>query len=330
MSTTMFFLVPIGMLAVVWSLCFVGACFQTSGLPGPAYSDDILANAVQTGLIAYWPLNDLIGPQLSEQLNMAGPTAFQAQDLSGSGHTGTYVIPFAYPPPTAMQPSAQITNPSVQRGASIVPGDAGSAKNPLAASADFGGGYVSIPWSTQSSPQLPEFTFEAWIKPTWTVSGLDWAVFSAFINNTGFRIIINGQNQLEFVIGTGPGNMTNSVQPMVQVDVGSITYVAVTCAKNGIMQLWINPTQADTPNPPPAAAVWTSPKSTGYFAADPSQLTAIFIGAGDNEDAQTLRTQDGGGGAPLYPFQGQIQSVALYGSVLGPDTIQEHFNNGSG
>ena len=26
MSTTLFFLVPIGMLAVVWSLCFVGGC----------------------------------------------------------------------------------------------------------------------------------------------------------------------------------------------------------------------------------------------------------------------------------------------------------------
>jgi hypothetical protein len=30
MSTTLFFLVPIGMLAVVWSVCFVGCVFQTS------------------------------------------------------------------------------------------------------------------------------------------------------------------------------------------------------------------------------------------------------------------------------------------------------------
>ena len=34
MSTTLFFLVPIGMLAVVWSVCFVGCVLQTSGLAG--------------------------------------------------------------------------------------------------------------------------------------------------------------------------------------------------------------------------------------------------------------------------------------------------------
>ena len=55
MSTTLFFLVPIGMLAVVWSLCFVGACFPTSGLPGPPYSNTILS---EPSLIAYWPLSD--------------------------------------------------------------------------------------------------------------------------------------------------------------------------------------------------------------------------------------------------------------------------------
>ena len=55
MSTMLFFLVPIGMLAVVWSLCFVGACFPTSGIPGPPYSNTILAEA---SLVAYWPLSD--------------------------------------------------------------------------------------------------------------------------------------------------------------------------------------------------------------------------------------------------------------------------------
>ena len=52
MSTVLFFLVPIGMLAVVWSLCFVGACFPTGGLPGPPYSNIILA---EPSLVAYWP-----------------------------------------------------------------------------------------------------------------------------------------------------------------------------------------------------------------------------------------------------------------------------------
>ena len=44
MSTTLFFLLPIGMLAVVWSVCFVGCVFQTGGLEQP-YSNNILAEA---------------------------------------------------------------------------------------------------------------------------------------------------------------------------------------------------------------------------------------------------------------------------------------------
>jgi hypothetical protein len=54
MSTTLFFLVPIGMLAVVWSLCFVGCFLQTSGLAQP-YSNTILA---EPSLFDYWPLSD--------------------------------------------------------------------------------------------------------------------------------------------------------------------------------------------------------------------------------------------------------------------------------
>ena len=54
MSTTLFFLVPIGMLAVVWSVCFVGCVFQTGGLE-PPYSNAILE---ESSLVAYWPLSD--------------------------------------------------------------------------------------------------------------------------------------------------------------------------------------------------------------------------------------------------------------------------------
>ena len=74
------------------------------------------------------------------------------------------------------------------------------------------------------------------------------------------------------------------------------------------------------PPPPPN---W-GPVPTNYVAADPSQLPHCFIGADANY--KTLRTQDfDPNGAPLYPFQGQIQSVALYGQVLGAATILSHF-----
>jgi hypothetical protein len=313
MSATLFFLVPIGMLAVVWSLCFVGACFQTSGIPGPGYSGVVLG---EPSLLAYWPLNDLL-----TVLDAQGQTSI-AGDLSGNHHDGTYTIPPAYPTmPASSKPIAQ---PSLARGASIVPGDTQSTKNPFAASADFDGGFVSIPWSTQNSPPLPEFTLEAWIKPKWTGTGFSWVVFGGVTNTTGFGVYINPNNLWEFTIGNGTALTT--VTSSVQVDLTTATYVAVTCDQTGTLTLWINPvSQSDTPNPPPPTPAQTFP-NTGYVAADPTQPVTFFIGAGAPQEA--LRTQPGGAGAPLFPFQGLIQSVALYSSVLDATDLQTHFTNG--
>jgi hypothetical protein len=55
----------------------------------------------------------------------------------------------------------------------------------------------------------------------------------------------------------------------------------------------------------------------------------FFIGAGDNQNAQTLRTQDGGPGGPLHPFQGLIQSVAMYNTALDPTDLASHFEDGA-
>jgi hypothetical protein len=321
MSATLFFLVPIGMLAVVWSLCFVGCLLQTHGLgEGTPYSNGILA---EQSLVAYWPLSDLLN-----ELDTEGATS-AAGDLSGHGHNGTYTIPPLYP---VLQQSMQFAVPALKRETSIVPGDVSTSdvvdQNPFPASVDFEGGYVSIPWSAPSA--LDQFTLEFWIKPNWTGDQFWWVVFSAFINNTGFRIFVNDKNHWELVVGTGPGNMTGAIDTMLSIDPTSSqpTYVALTCDPTGIMQLWINPQSADTNTPTPLPAAWTSPMPTGYVAIAASQPVTYFIGAGAND--QPLRTPTTNpGGAPLYPFQGEIQSVALYGSVLSPLTILEHFMNGS-
>ncbi|HZR62690.1 MAG TPA: LamG-like jellyroll fold domain-containing protein [Xanthobacteraceae bacterium] len=310
MSTTLHFLIPIGLLAVAWSLCFVGCVLNTSG-QGVPYSNQILAEA---GLVAYWPLGD--------------PEGSAALDLTGN-HSGGYVIPPAYP---AVPQSVQIANPALNlHQASIVPGDISVSgevdKNLFPGCADFEGGYVSIPWSTQNSPTLTEFTLEAWIKPSWTGTGFLRVVFGAFVNNTGIVIHINQNNQWQFTIGTGAAAPV--VNTMVPVDLTATTYVAVTCDKFSNVSLWINPqSQSDTSNPPPPPPTWpASPTPTGYVAADPTQLLAIFIGAGAND--QALRTQPGGTGAPLFPFQGRIQDVALYNVVLDGNKLVSHFQNGS-
>jgi Concanavalin A-like lectin/glucanases superfamily len=343
MSTTLFFLVPIGMLAVVWSVCFVGCVFHTGGLEAP-YSNNILQ---EESLVAYWPLSDFPNAQLPAGAPALPPppqgstSVGVAQDLSGNNHNGTYLNPPIYQsgttflttmgnPPVDLNPTLNLHQ------ASIVPGDAFAegAKN-LAACVDFEGGYVSIPWAA-NSPPLTDFTLEAWVQPRWTVTGFNWVVFAARTKDgTGFTIYINQQNQWQFDIGNGTA--IAPVNTMVPAAVNnSLTYVAVTFeSATQVLSLWINPasegSDGNTPAPPPTPAWPPSPATTTtYVAIDPTQPVTFFIGAGDNQNAQTPRTQDRGPGAPLVPFQGLIQSVALYNTALDPTDLASHFENGAG
>jgi hypothetical protein len=337
MSTTLFFLVPIGMLAVVWSLCFVGVCFPTSGIQGtppPPYSNTILK---ELSLVAYWPLSDFKDSQLPMGAPPLPPPPHNstgvgvALDLSGKTHNGRYIEPPAYLSGTTIPQIG--TNPTLNlRQTSIVPGDAfetGSANLP--ACVDFEGGYVSIPWAA-NTPQLTEFTFEAWIMPRWTATGFIWVLFAArdVAGTSGFVIYINDQNQWQFNIGNGtklaPVN-TN----LPALNPSSPTYVALTFASTngttGTLSLWIDPSSDDTSVPP--TAIFTT--TTTYVAVDPTtQPLTFFIGAGDNQDAQNPRTQAMGAGAPLQPFQGLMQSVALYSSALSPTDLASHFADGNG
>src|ERR1700731_3651293 len=249
MSTTLFFLIPIGMLAVVWSVCFVGCVLQTSGLEQP-YSNNILA---EPSLVAYWPLSDFPNSQLPAgapalpPLPQGSTGVGIAADLSGKNHNGSYINPPIYQsgttflttmgnPPVDLKPTLNLQQPS------IVPGDAfaeGSKNLPFCV--DFEGGYVSIPWAP-NSPALTDFTLEAWIKPRWSVMGFNWAVFAARTAvGTGFVIFINAQNQWEFAIGNGTA--ITAVNTMVPAAVNnSLTYVAVTFdSATQVLSLWINP-----------------------------------------------------------------------------------------
>src|SRR6202451_3723709 len=218
MSTTLFFLVPIGMLAIVWSGCFVGCVLQTGGLE-PPYSTNMLA---EPSLVAYWPLSDLpnspppAGAPALPPPPQGSTGVGTALDLSGKNHNGTYINPPAY------QSGATIpqigANPTLNlHQASIVPGDAfASGSKNLPACVDFEGGYVSIPWAA-GSPSLAEFTLEAWIKPRWTVTGFVWVLFAARTSTatgTGFAISINEQNQWQLAVGNGTAFTTiNTMVP---------------------------------------------------------------------------------------------------------------------
>jgi hypothetical protein len=255
-----------------------------------------------------------------------------AQDLSGKNHNGSYINPPKYisgttflttmgNPPVDLNPTLNLQQPS------IVPAFATGSKN-LPFCVDFEGGYVSIPWAA-NSPSLSDFTLEAWVKPRWTVTGFNWAVFAARTAGTGFVIFINPQNQWELGIGNGTGITAVNTMVAAPVNPSSTTYVALTfkstSGTTGTLSLWIDPGSDDTSVAP--TAVFTT--QTTYVAIDPTQPMTFFIGAGDNQNAQTPRTQAGGAGAPLVPYQGLIQSVALYNTALEPTDLASHFEDGA-
>ena len=336
MSTTLFFLVPIVMLSVVWSLCFVGVCLPTTGLPNTPYSNTILN---EVSLIAYWPLSDALNSQLPTGAPTLPPPptgsmgVAVAQDLTGNNHNGTYIKPPAYISGATIPQIG--TNPTLNlHQTSIVPGDkfqSGSKNAPFCV--DFEGGYVSIPWAA-NSPSLAEFTLEAWIKPGWTATQFVWVVFSATTNNgTGFTLDINQQNQWQFTIGNGTTSQVINSFVAAPIGASSATYVALTFqstnGNNGTLSLWINPSTDNTTTPPtPPTAQFTTDAT--YAAIDTAVAATFFIGAGDNQDAQTPRTQAQGDGAPLHPYQGLIQSVALYNSALQPTDLASHVADGFG
>jgi hypothetical protein len=337
MSTTLFFLVPIVMLSVVWSLCFVGVCLPTTGLPSTPYSNTILK---EVSLVAYWPLSDLANTPLPTGAPALPPPPTgstglgTAVDFTKKNHNGTYIVPPLYitgttflttpgNPPVDHNPALNLNQTS------IVPGDglAQGSKN-LPACVDFEGGYVSIPWAA-GSPSLTDFTLEAWVKPRWTSTVFNWVVFAARTANatgTGFAISINANNNWQLEVGNGTAFTTFDTMVQAPIGVSTGTYVAVTFdSSTGMLSLWIDPASDDTSTPPTANFT----QQTTYAPIDQNVPVTFFIGAGDNQNAQTPRTQAQGAGAPLLPYQGLIQSVALYNSALQPADLASHFEDGA-
>ena len=314
MSTALFFLVPIGMLAVVWSACFVGCAFPTSGLPGGTdttptpYSNLILAE--KPNLVAYWPLNEPMG-------------ATQANDLSGNGHNGTYTTPPAYPfvsstTGTAPATSLAIASPTLAQGqGSLVGGDTGTGdQNTSPSSVDFDGSYVSIPWSTQIQTGLAQFTIEAWVQPGWSATdpAATYVLFDTRTPDfTGFAVFVGDDGNWAAIVGNGTTFVPIGSGQMIQFN--SATYIAVTCDASGNVNFFINPTSDTAPAFP-----------STYKGVDQSQAT-FFIGAG--VPFQPLRTTANGTGSPLFAFNGQIQDVALYDIALQGSDILSHFQNGN-
>jgi len=317
-------LLPVGLLFVVSGLCFVGCAFDTSGLPiyskpFTTYSDDdVLKNSA---CVAYWPLNE---PN--------GPTAIDAQGKKlNHPHNGTYVsaadTPAQFPCPSFTAggaPSAAAPGDLTFAAPGIVIGDAVQPINDpkiLNGAMLTNGAFVKIDANGDTNPS-PRFSVEAWVKPGWDASQTNFVrtfidfrasdMNATFFN--GFALTVNAQGQWEAFIGLGPGGLMSV--PGGQASLSDVTHVVLTC-EGTAATLFIN----GMPNPKQQV-----PMGMSFVANTTGSLS---IGAGG--PWLTARSMAGQQlFFPCYPFNGNIQDVAIYNDALDQNTINTHFQNGIG
>jgi len=307
MSATLFLLVPVGTIAIVWLLCFVGCSFQ----PGQVADYYQYENTVTgtNGLVAFWPLNETSGTTAAD----IGPNHF-----NGTYTTGPNVTSYDAADQSDAAPGTFSLN-----GLNIVAGDtSGNNPNNLTPCTYFYGGYVEVPWQAALGPPQPQptppplqFTIEAWVMPDWDdPQNKSFRVVvasnapSAF---QGFALYASPDNLWAATIGVGSQNpvvTTGNNQTIVQ---RSLYFLVVTYdGGTGLLTLWVNP--ADTTQPPDGQIT-----ATGFVPV--ASPTPLYIGCG--HPSQT---------PPLFPFTGWIQDVAFYNVALDNKTIETHYANGSG
>jgi hypothetical protein len=311
MSTTLFILVPVGVLMIAWSLCYVGCGLPDTGTATPFYQYQNTVTGT-SGLVAFWPLDETSGTT--------------ADDIGPNGFDGTYTTGPNVPTYNAADQSDAAPGTYTLNQPNIVAGDSsGNSESTLNKCPIFNGGYVNVPWNAALGPASApyQFTIEAWVVPNWTLDDAH--------TNPSYRAVVAHNVHLPsnspptfqgFLLCASPENLwtvaiydgsqqqfatTGNNQTIVQ---GSLYFLVVTYdgTKNQLT-LWVNP--ADTTQPPDAQL------STGYVPV--SSPIPLYIGIGGT----FLPT-------PLIPFNGQIQDVAFYNVVLDGNTIETHYMNGIG
>jgi Concanavalin A-like lectin/glucanases superfamily len=317
MSTTLFLLLPIGVLATAWSLCFVG-CAWVAGL-GPGYTLEDMYQYQDTvtgtaGLVAFWPLDETSGTI--------------AVDIGPNHFNGTYITGPNVPAYNAAEQSDAAPGTFTLNQPNIVTGDTVN-NNPNAPTpcVYFDGGYVEVLWQAALGPPLPQsmqpplqFTLEAWVMPDWTLQDAQTnpSYRAVVASNSptsnpptafqGFLLCASPENLWTIFVGDGSQNQsatTGNNQTIVQKSL----YFLVVTYDGSKLTLWVNP--ADTTQPPDAQI------ATGFVPV--ASPIPFYIGIGRPDLA-----------TPLLPFNGWIQDVAFYNVVLDGTTIEKHYANGSG
>lgn len=296
MSASLIALIPLVLLGLVGTLCFVG-CGYPDFQFGTPYESTILATP---NVVAYWPLDDDKGSAIAADIapKQAPLTAFNGK------YTGS------------VEPGQTAIVPKDQEG-----------------SAFFNGGFVNVDFHQELNTS--SFTVEAWVQPGWVSTDAPAIRGVVVSTNTpagaGYAMIANVdnatmQNFWAAQVGTGSGNFqqVQADQPITLSTTNTATnttFLAMTFdALSQALTLYVG--LADMPLSQKAISLGSLMPPATFLAEQGkppmSTATPLFIGSG--------RPDLPGG---MFPFDGFIQDVAYYSSALTFETLKQHFQAGT-
>ena len=338
MTMSLVVLLPLILLGIVGTLCFVGCGFHTHGLEVPfhSYTNITLGNML---CIGYWPLKEKLDTDAAVDLVSASNGKYK--DMT----TAPELYPWpAYTVQNGMGPdvlsavgagtimTGQLT---ILSGDTDLPIGTGDTVPPGCMVVD--GGFVEVPWNDKFIPKQ-SFTVEAWVRPDWSVNDPKanrFVVDSRDINpGTGFALFAQadpdqpGVYNWAGIMGNGDAGIkgfTIVVADAVVLRSGEPpadpVYLAMTFdATNQTLTLFVNGGND---------GVGVNVPGVLYM---PNTTQPLWIGAGAPfvaERPQPAQPPDVPA-SPLFPFVGAIQDVAIWSDALTPDTIQTRSRNGTG
>ena len=252
-----------------------------------------VASAAQAGTIAYRNTVLTDNPLVYYELDeTSGTTAFNSA-TTGATYTGTFDTV----------------------GGTVTVGQSSFAQG--GTSYDFGGGFVGAASALTSS--LDEWTVEAWVNYDSAKTGA-----SNFLSNDqgGWNddvLIGIGAENNNIPAGTvglvhqgNPGSVRETVSRAIDAD--QWYHVAMTGSESaGEFKLYIDGSQVDIKNGLANGATFNG---AGGFGAAPN----LTIGAARPDS----------GNAGYRSYDGLLDEVAIYGTVLNADTVAAHYTAGSG
>lgn len=326
MTATLLVVVPVVLLLLIGSFCFVGCSLDTEGigLGFVQYSDlDIIPNP---DCVAYWPLSD--SPGQTTALDVVGKA-------HGNPHNGVYknvtTDPGLFPcPGYVLNASIPVTTPAAPGtltiGApGIVTGDTlppHDPKNPISTTCmQTDGGFVFVAANGTCNP--PVFSVECWVQPGWDAAGPAASRLIVDSRNrvgtdkSGFGLLVDDAgNWQAWIFHSADTDLLTVTAGKAALDAPTHLVLTFDGANAAI---FVNGAQAATGSLP-AGAVFT-----------PNTGAPLVIGVG--YPYLTDRTP----GAleppprfPILPFKGKIQDVAIYKAVLSSTTIMNHSEHGKG